>query len=102
MATRKNKYAGRCVICRKYITWDDHDVVVDLTAVAIRPAWELSGDHTETLEEMVTELLRLNPLCSTCWHETNKVHDLAKGAMTVVRANAVVDPRAEFVWTKVR
>lgn len=103
MSTRKNKYAGRCEVCRKWVTWDDNQVVIDLTVVALRPAWELSVvEHPETIDEMVAGLLQENPLCSKCWHETNQEHNLARGAMTVVRANVVVVPEAEFVWMKVR
>jgi hypothetical protein len=106
MATRKNKYAGRCEICRKWVTWDDFQVVHDMTIVALRPAYELAQEkhgpnctcNNEELDEMVSSLLGGSPICSSCWHKTNDAHNLAEGALGIIKAGVVVAPGAQFVW----
>lgn len=101
MAARKNKYAGRCAACNKWVTWDDHQVVIDLTVTALRPAYEL-GPNRGSLDEFVTAIVDEQPICSACWHATDAKYNMTKSALTTVRSGALVHPRAEFVWTKVR
>ena len=98
----------RCEVCNKVVTPDELQVVKDLTAVVLAPAFSLSADVHEadlTLDGLVGDLLDDNPICTKCWHRTNNEYPLGEGAMRVVEAamaRSALPPNALFIWTRVK
>jgi len=107
------KSAGRCGSCNKWVGLDDFEVVVDMTAAAMRPSWELyhAKEHTNCGEECFTEVQRLvremlteHPLCSQCWHRHNAERPLMEGVLRMTEQGpaAFLPESMQFRWTEVR
>lgn len=108
MGNRKS--AGRCTVCKKWVALDDHQVVIDLTITAIRPGYEkatekgILGEDAPPIDELVKALLDQTPMCSKCWHETDRIRSLREGSLELAEKTAGIPlpEEAQFRWEQIR
>ncbi len=108
MGNRKS--AGRCTVCKKWVALDDHQVVIDLTIAAIRPGYEKAaevgalGEGAPPVEDLIKHLLDEMPMCSKCWHETDRIRSLSQGALELAdkAAGLMLPEEAQFRWEQIR